>query len=616
MKKNKLFNVAALGVVMLASTLTYAQQGQTECYGAVARDYVVGTKKGSSELVDPSRRDYTKAQGAPQNDNTENFVSLGYGGSIIIDFSGAVLDLPGNDITIIETSYASNDCNSDGIERANVEVSQDGVNFVSVGQVCRNGSVDIADSGLPYVISVRISNDASSTTFDGYDVDGVIANAGCVEIPTRTGCFAIDVYDYEQGTLSNGGPITDPIRIDPTKALGVPQDDRSSGADNFFTLGKDGWIILRMGGNILTDGTAAPDLRVFETTWGNPSCANYPEYAEISVSPDAITWYPLGTVCQSSNISLDLDNAGLPSGLPMSFVKIENNFILGGTPDYFDVDGVEALWGCGNDDTPPTRGACTATCVLNYVEGTKKNGNPISDLRDEPNNALGYPQYDDTINFVTLGYGGSIDLCFGNEVVMNEPGDDFQIVETSFGNPTCSNYKEYADVYVSLDALVWYPVATGVCLDASIDISNAPVALPYVRYIRIVNNDALSTTEDGYDVDGVIVLNGDCQPAIVRNNPSTTIVGSLQANVAGLISSPNPAKTDLNFSFNVVETSEATLELFNMNGQLVAKVFSGQAFDNQENIVKFDASQLANGVYISRLTTQDGIITGKVLIAH
>ena len=613
MMKNKLFNVAIFGVAMLASSLTYAQQ---ECYGATARDYVAGTLKGSAQLVDVARQDYTKAQGQPQNDNTENFVSLGYGGSIIIDFSGAVMDHPGNDITIIETSYRSNDCLSDGIERANVEVSQDGVNFISVGQVCRNGSVDIADSGLPYVTSVRISNDASSTTFDGYDVDGVIAIAGCVEIPTRLGCFAVDVYDFEQGTLNNGGTITDPIRIDPYRATGVPEDDRSNGAVNFFTLGKAGWIILKMGGNILTDGTSAPDLRVFETTWGNRSCASYPEYAEVSVSPDAITWYSLGTVCQSSNISLDVD-AAIPAGLPVSFVKIENNSVLGTTPDYFDVDGVEALWGCGTDDTPPTRGGCYATCVYNnnYVEGTKKNGSPISSLRNHAENALGAPEFGDTINFVTLGYGGSIDLCFDG-VVMNEAGDDIQIVETSFGSPACENYKEYADVYVSIDGLTWYPVATGICLDASIDISNAPLSLPYIRYVRIVNNDALSTTEDGYDVDGVIVLNGDCQPGIVRNNPSTTISGSLQATANGVVAWPNPAKTDLNFSFNVVETGEATLELYNMNGQVVAKLFGGQAIENQDNVVKFDASQLSNGVYVSRLTTQDGIITGKVIIAH
>lgn len=611
--KNKLFNVAIFGVAMLAASVTNAQQ---LCYGATARDYVVGTKKGSSELVDLNRRDFTKAEGQPQNDNTENFVSLGYGGSIIIDFNGAVLDHAGNDITIIETSYASNDCNSDGIERANIEVSQDGINFFSVGQVCRNGSVDIADSGLAYVTSIKISNDDSSTTFDGYDVDGVIAIAGCAEVPTRLGCVGIDVFDYEQGTLANGGPITDPIRTDPNRALAV-ENNRSNGAANFFSLGKNGWIIIRMGGNIMTDGTSAPDLRVYETTWGNRPCSSYPEYAKVEVSADGLApWYDLGVVCQGPDIRLDLDGA-IPAGLPVSFVRISNDSTLGNTPDFFDVDGVEALWGCGTDDTPPTRGGCYATCVYqdHYVQGTKKNGQPISPLRIHPEKALGAPENNDTINFVTLGYGGSIELCFDG-VVFNQEGDDLQIVETSFGSPACENYKEYADVSVSLDGLTWYPVGNAVCLDSAIDISNAPLALPWIRYVRITNNDLLSQTEDGYDVDGVVVLNGDCTPGIVRNNPSTEIVSSLQANANGVIAWPNPAKTDLNFSFNVVETGEATLELYNVNGQLVAKLFSGQASDSQDNTVKFDASQLSNGLYISRLTTQDGITTGKVMIAH
>lgn len=613
MKKNKLFNVAIAGVVMLTSCLAFAQNQAQPCYGAVARDYVVGTKKGSSQLVDLDRRDFTKAQGMPQNDNTENFVSLGYGGSIIIDFNGAVMDHPGNDITIIETSYASNDCNSDGIERANVEVSMDGETFFSVGQVCRNGSIDIADSGLPYVTSIKISNDDSSTTFDGYDVDGVIAIAGCVEVPTRLACVAIDVYDYEQGSLMNGGVINDPIRTDPLRALAV-ENDRSSGAVNFFSLGKDGWIILKMGGNIITDGTPAPDLRVYETTWGDRSCASYPEYAKVEVSPDAITWYSLGTVCQSSNISLDVDGA-IPGGLKVSFVRITNDSVLGATDDYFDVDGVEALWGCDQDDTPPTRGGCFASCVVenSYVKGTKKNGSDLSSLRIDPTKALGAPENDSTINFVTLGYGGSIVLCFDG-VVYNQEGDDIQIVETSFGNPTCENYKEYADVDVSIDGITWYPVGT-VCLDGSVDISNAPIALPYILYVRITNNNELSQTEDGYDVDGVIVLNGDCQPAIV-STPSTQIVSTSQAISNVVVAWPNPAKTDLNFTFNVVETGEATLELYNTNGQLVAKLFGGQASGDQDNVVKFDASKLANGLYISRLTTQDGTVTGKVMIAH
>jgi len=609
MIKNKLFNVAVISAAMLTSSLSIAQS--LPCYGSEILDYTVGTKKNSTTLVDLNRRDSSKALGQPQNDNTENFVSLGYGGSISIGFNGAVLDGPGNDITIIETSYRSNDCNSDGIERANVEVTADGINWISVGQVCRNGAIDIADAGLEYAIAIKIINDESSTTFDGYDVDGVIANAGCVDDPGRQGCYATELVSYVQGTRSNGQPITDPIRIDPTKALGAPQNDRTSGADNFFSLGQNGWIILKMGGDIITDGTSAPDLRVYETTWGNRSCASYPEYAEISVSYDAVIWYSLGVHCQSSNISLDVD-AAVPAGLLVSYVKIANTG--GATNDFFDVDGVESLFGCQPTVEDPGRDTCYATCILNdnYVQGTQKNGTPLLSNRTDVNNALGAPQYDDTINFVTLGYGGSIDLCFGGRVANGE-GNDLQIIETSFGSPACGSYHEYVDASVSIDGITWYPVSTG-CLDFAIDISDASVELPYINYLRLTNNNLLTDTEDGYDIDAVIVLTGECQPG--RNNAATDIAGTIQANASGVVAWPNPTRDNVNFSFKVMENGPVKLELYNLSNQLVATVYGGQALQGVDNVVKFDGSRLDNGIYISRLTTADGIATGKVIVAH
>ena len=612
---NKLFNVTITGMVMLSASFGFAQNAEP-CYGTSVIEYHAGHKKNSAAPIAADRQDPNKALGMPENDNTENFVSLGYGGWITLGFNGQIMDMPGDDITIIETSYASNDCNSDGIERANVELSQDGVTFYPAGKVCRNGSVDIATTGLSSVIAIRIKNDPSSTTFDGYDVDGVIAINGC-GTPDDGRCTGFSLYAYEQGTRSNGQPITDPIRIDPNKALGVPENDRSNGADNFFSLGNNGWIILRLGGVIVTDGTDAPDLRVYETTWGNRSCASYPEYAEVLVAndPEGI-WYSLGTVCQGPNISLDLDGV-VPAGLTVSYVKIANDSVLGSTNDYFDVDGVEALWGCATVPPPPTRGNCNATCAAEptYVRGTKKNGSPIDDNRAHPERATGAPQYNDAVNsFVTLGYGGSIVLCFDG-AVMNGEGEDLKIVETSYGSPTCQNYKEYADVSVSIDGLTWYSVGTG-CLDFNVDISNAvdaggnAVELPWVYYVRIANNDLMSQTEDGYDVDGVVVLNGEC-PELVENRPVATTPAS------EMKSYPNPSKgNDVNFSFTTYETGKATLELFNLEGQLVAKVFSGEVNAGEEKVTNFNTSSIPSGIYLSRLTTTNGVVSGKVILAH
>ena len=428
----------------------------------------------------------------------------------------------------------------------------------------------------------------------------------------QQGCYAVAITEVVQGTRSNGQPITDPIRIEPTKMLGQPQNNRASGADNFFSLGKDGYVILEMGGNIVLDGTSAPDLRVYETTWGNQSCNNYPEYAEVSVSHNGVNWYVVETVCQSSNISLDLD-AAVPGGVPVSYVKIANVSALGTTNDFFDVDGVEALFGCTEVvDLPP--GECFASCFAagGYVEGTTKNGGTIPAERTNINNVIGQPQYTDTVNFLTLGYGGSVTLCFDGPVY-NGDGDDIFVVETSFYNVTCETYKEYADIEVSMDGNTWYSIGTG-CLDFGVDISNASVYLPYVYYVRVKNNDTLTLTPDGYDVDSVVALHGSSCSSALAAYLSTS--EATQRIAADLIASPNPSKGDMNFSFNVALDGDVTLEIYNVNGQKVATIFDGAASSSQLNQVSYNASALPNGMYITKLTTEHGVMTGKVMLAR
>ena len=159
-------------------------------------------------------------------------------------------------------------------------------------------------------------------------------------------------------------------------------------------------------------------------------------------------------------------------------------------------------------DPDITPGDCYGFEVLEYIEGVEMNGSDIQSNRNNPEEALGAPEDNDTENFVTLGYGGSLTLGFGG-AVYNEEGADIQIVETSYGNNTCESYHEVADVEVTQDGENWYSVGS-VCLDGMVDISDAEVELEYITQIRISNNDDESETFDGYDVDGVVALHNEC----------------------------------------------------------------------------------------------------------
>ncbi len=149
------------------------------CYGDSVLEFVQGPKTNGS-AVPAGRSDAAQALGEPDRSNaTGGFVSLGVGGHITIGFAGVVDDADGNDIRIFETSYSGDECGASDDESADFELSADGVNFVSVGSLCRDGEIDMADAGLSSVTAIRITNSPSTNSPDGYDVDGVEAINGC-----------------------------------------------------------------------------------------------------------------------------------------------------------------------------------------------------------------------------------------------------------------------------------------------------------------------------------------------------------------------------------------------------------------------------------------------------
>ena len=189
--------------------------------------------------------------------------------------------------------------------------------------------------------------------------------------------------------------------------------------------------------------------------------------------------------------------------------------------------------------------------VVNYTVGTTQDGlsNGVPAGRDNPDNAL-YPQNSDTdmgevagnsstVNFVSLGFGGTIDLRFDQPFGRGE-GSDLDIFETSYGTPGCSQWQEFANVYVSQDGCNWIQVAVNQCQNFSVEL---PDNMPWGLYVRIEDaspNAAFAPDADGYDVDGVranylsnVALKS---PEALRfaDSYQNFIQGSIKANAATL----------------------------------------------------------------------------------
>jgi hypothetical protein len=147
---------------------------------------------------------------------------------------------------------------------------------------------------------------------------------------------------------------------------------------------------------------------------------------------------------------------------------------------------------------------------------------------------------------------------------------------------------------------------------------------------KVGSTNVLSVQALGFEVSEKSFSLSNLEPAStyrwrVRCGCSTDplVVGEWSApdefNTPGLVAistSPNPTEGQSFVTFEVMEEAYATLEVIDMNGRTIAAVFSGMAQPNNEYRFEFDGSDLPNGVYIYRLTTENEIVNEKFMIAR
>ena len=281
---------------------------------------------------------------------------------------------------------------------------------------------------------------------------------------------------------------------------------------------------------------------------------------------------------------------------------------------------------------------CFATSVVNFSQGKTKKGTSIEAIRSDPKKALGAPQDNDTYNFVSLGFGGSITLELAQPLFDNNGyKPDFILVETSFGRAdekcfaggNTFNYPETAVIEVS-DGLKWKSLPNEYCRTSFVDIS--PVIdnnFKFVKLIRIKdfsNKDYFDSNADGFDVDGIIVCPDEVEKGFVIYT---------DARNAGLVSKklwdakfynrapneaadeekeiaiyPNPVSGDLiKLDYPSTSTQSIEINIYNSEG---AKVSSATAAANSgNNTYDLNISKLKNGLYVIRVLSQGQVFVKK-----
>jgi len=156
------------------------------------------------------------------------------------------------------------------------------------------------------------------------------------------------VVSFNQGLRKDGTAVTEG-RSNTLQGLVYEANNVET---DFFSLGFGGWIIVEFDCPI--PNGEGNDLRIIEDTWGT-----YPlETAEVYASQDGSTWVPLGEANNTLRETGDnfhsfsaFDLGNLEWAKYIKVVDTTNPALHGSTADGFDLNAVEALQDCIQEET-------------------------------------------------------------------------------------------------------------------------------------------------------------------------------------------------------------------------------------------------------------------------
>lgn len=441
--------------------------------------------------------------------------------------------------------------------------------------------------------------------------------------PPPPACTAVSVVSYEPGNRQDGTPVL-PTRQFFNNATSAPQNSDVAvpeDALNFVSLGFGGQIVLEL--EVPIANGEGDDFMVYETTY-LPStiekCKRSPETIKAYASQDGCNFVYLGEGCQ--DVSFDLRSLAwarfikLVDVSPIGVVFTNGN---NGPEDGFDLDGIECLNGMATDLTPSSLIPAVLTQVIDHTpdsQARRKNNTLIINGTPERRvvtRMLGIPENNNTVNFYSMGFGGFVVVKF-DFVVFNGIGSDLKVYETSYGNPTCANYPERANVEVSLDGATWLDLGT-YCQDGLLDI--AATGFQGIQYVRLVDRSPVSSTKfpgnaDAYDLDGIVDLHACASTSTSRlaDNSGEEVIEGLP-NSASIY--PNPFEDKVTVSFiNESNDKEVSISVYNLVGALVYSknyAVESEAFFNQV----IDLSELPAGLYTIHTACPSFMQTDKIL---
>jgi len=79
---------------------------------------------------------------------------------------------------------------------------------------------------------------------------------------------------------------------------------------------------------------------------------------------------------------------------------------------------------------------------------------------------------------------------------------------------------------------------------------------------------------------------------------------------------PNPFSEKTTVLFILPSDNKVKLDVYDLSGKLIQTLYNGEVNKDQEYTVTFDGSVLPTGIYIYKMTTNEGVITGKMMLSR
>ncbi|MES2734157.1 MAG: endonuclease/exonuclease/phosphatase family protein, partial [Bacteroidota bacterium] len=107
---------------------------------------------------------------------------------------------------------------------------------------------------------------------------------------------------------------------------------------------------------------------------------------------------------------------------------------------------------------------------------------------------------------------------------------------------------------------------------------------------------------------------GNCQPTATITSVREGLEEVVAAPILVLTAAPNPVSSSTVLTFSVPTSGFASLDLYDVQGTQIKNIFAGQAEAGKQYHFEVEGSKLAQGLYISRLATANGVQTIKLLV--